>query len=604
MLKHKWLAHLSYYIPTLIIGIFAVEIFFTWPTVAVLSAPANRPAKVKITWKIDEQYKDEIKNFRLWRQDNGGFFRWLTTIGLDKNGLLPPGYSYIEDQLTQAGNYHYYVEVIKNDGQVASSINSDVPLVGVDVVCDSSCRASKIEDDSSTSNRGNSRPLGQRPSVTPIIPFDNIDKSDQKTIACFAERTKPWDDFLKNCETAADNLADYEGVSVDGRAENKVARNKDDNGNLCINGGEDNNCRWEDSSSLTSAADTECNGQYYVCNLYYNAEGYNFVRSNILERNITKFAGKPCTTNDTNKAGYCSLSGQCIACNSSQASDNVCQSGGTGFSAISFLIANAIIGAVDCPVKDGCAGKGDVNQKNKDACNKGGSCTFSQFDKDCNITVSKGKCAGDKNNSTCTIADKICPDELVPCGTGCCADKKECVGIGNSRFMCLVTKDKCPSPAVWCKNDDTDDTKVAKDAKGKGVCCNQGYSCGIETERGYAYCSKANACDAATEIECKGGVWSSFGVQLNLSGLSLCCDKATQNCYQDGNKVNGKEISGYKNWPLCVTKDEVKECDSDGTKCHGLGGYKTIFVCCKNGKEYCTHYSELVPFCKEWNKKR
>src|SRR3989339_234628 len=50
MLKHKWLAHLSYYIPTLIIGIFAVEIFFTWPTVAVLSAPANRPAKVKITW--------------------------------------------------------------------------------------------------------------------------------------------------------------------------------------------------------------------------------------------------------------------------------------------------------------------------------------------------------------------------------------------------------------------------------------------------------------------------------------------------------------------------------------------------------------------------
>ena len=603
MLKYKRPIHLSYYIPTLIIGIFAVAIFFTWPTVAVLSAPANRPDKVKITWKIDEQYKDEIKNFRLWRQDNGGVFVWLTALGPDKNGLLPPDYSYIEDQITQAGNYNYYVEAIKNDGQVASSINSDVPLVGVNVVCDSSCRASKIEDDSSTSSRGNSRPFGRRPSVTPIIPFDDIDKIDQKTIACFAERTKPWDDFLKNCETAADNLADREGVSVEGRAETKVARNKDDNGNFCINGGEDNNCRWEDSSSFTSAADAECNGQYYVCNLYYNAEDYNFVRSNILERNITKSAGKPCTTDDTNKAGYCSLSGQCIACNSSQASNNVCQSGGTGFSAISFLIANAIIGAVDCPVKNGCAGKGDVNKANKDGCaGKSNKCNFSQFDKNCNVTVSKGKCVGDKNNSICTIADKICPNGLTPCGNLCCNSNENCTSVLGVQPVCFSDNNKCKPPNILCKHGNGN----GNNTENNGVCCGPDYSCGVEPNKGYAYCSKTNACDPETEIECKGGSWTKrymvVSVTLNLSGFSTCCDKETESCYQTGDKINGITIAGHNGLPLCVVKDEVTECGADKTKCSGLEHYGKIFTCCKNGQEYCVHPSPggPVPYCREW----
>src|SRR3989338_8117458 len=582
--RKKKLFHYHYY--WIITGVVAIILSIS-SIVTTLSATPSEPAKVRIAWRTNPQYQNTVQYFRVLRMENDNEFVWLNDMGPQHNGILPPNFYYVEDQLTQAGNYRYYVEAVTKDGKTYSSLRNQLPLTAVNVVCNQTCQASLVSD-------ANAAALETAPLVnSPLIPATY--QNGQKTIACFAARTQPWQDLLRNCELAADNLAARLDASVTGRVERKIPRDRDNNRFLCLNGGADNTCRWEQTQFFSNAADAECNGQFYVCNLYYTLDGDNYAQGNVIMSTLSDSAGKDCLIDSSSAVGYCSAYGQCLAC-ADDGSNDLCQSGSTG--AKNILAAKAIISPVSCPA-DRCAGVGNINEINAAACSgRGRSCNFSQVEQNCAVTTASGSCYGNQNNRICTINNETCRASLTACGTDCCRADEACVPVGWGNSICQATPANCGSPNVFCPNDNA---TVTAEARGKGVCCGPDYGCGVERNNGYALCTQTNRCDTYTEIECGGGIWSRAFAFLDMSQLSLCCDKATEVCYQDGQSINGTIITGFTNWPLCVAKNGIKECGTSTTKCQGSSSkYQNIFVCCQNGVEYCSHTSETVPYCKRW----
>ncbi|MEK7067571.1 MAG: hypothetical protein AAB956_01075, partial [Patescibacteria group bacterium] len=571
----------------LIIAGAAVIILSVGAIVTTLSAISNQPAKVRISWRTNPEHQNAVQYFRVLRIDNNNEFVWLNNLGPQHNGILPPNFSYIEDQLTQTGNYRYYVEAVSKTGQTYSSLQNRLPLTVVNVVCNETCQASLGSDVNTTA-------LKTAPQVSsPLIPATY--QNGQKAIACFADRTQPWQDLLRNCELAADNLSVRLDAGVIGKVENKIPRDQGSNGFLCLNGGVDNTCRWEPAQFFSNAADAECNGQFYVCNLYYNLDGNNYAQGNVITSTLTDSVGKNCLADSDNTPGYCSAYGQCLTCADTNG-DNICAGGGAA--AKSLLTAKAVISPIDCPVNR-CVTSGNINEINAAACSgRGRSCNFSQVEQSCAVTTAAGSCYGNQNNRTCTINNKICPANLTTCGTDCCRSGEDCIPVGWGNSICQATPNNCAAPNVFCPNDNS---KVTAEARGKGVCCGSDYGCGVEENNGYAFCTQTNRCDPDTEIECRGGIWGSAFATLDMSELSLCCDRATEVCYQDGQSINDTVITGFKNWPLCLTKDGIKECGAGTTKCQGSSSkYQNIFVCCQNGVEYCSHTTETAPYCKRW----
>jgi len=535
---------------------------------ALLLPPDNPPVTItnfykdpenvnRIRWQVgNEDERSNIKNFQIRSRKIG------ENVWENVRNDLPANYSYLD--VGNEENVEYDLVV-----RYKSGISSAIYATAQDL--------------------GFTKELPRDPNSKPSRPSgDTSPKRDN----CLTERTQEWEDFMELCEQRTNQLIDQGYSELNWKIEPRFANNND----FCVD--EDwGNCRWQEAEE-TQGYNQDCQGQYLYCNAYYKEHdeqgSYTMARTLPPMDFFKNYVGKQCA-DENGQSGYCNITGQCVAettCNAG-ANENSCN---LVPNFLATLITNAIIAApAQCPVNN-C--KEDINQLNKTACDSkkvNKDCAFSQYNKGCkSIITNKGVCSNEKGNLICTPKQKECPAGYKVCGNGCQASYEECIGIS---FMApdipLSDKNNCPNSFKFCSNDNS---KVVKKAKDKGVCCSAETECGIDNIKGYAFCTKKNQCNEETEIECKGGIWKG-SVNLNLTNLSFCCDKETEQCYATDTEINGVEVGGFEGWPLCINKDGGDSCGENQIQCNGLGKYKTLFACCENGKEYCAHYSEDVPLC-------